>query len=95
MQKSLSLPYPNIRVAPPRSLSSSSKDKLDDPYEVRGAAGWSKNERTLSFIVGGTLIALAAVIRFWGISWPDSVVCVGDPDHDDLARARDDATRSR
>lgn len=67
LQKSLSLPYglPSKSAAQP----------YKDDFEATGKpSSWTTNDKLISYAVGSALMLVAAVLRFRGISWPDSVV---------------------
>ncbi|KAL7415547.1 dolichyl-phosphate-mannose-protein mannosyltransferase [Mrakia frigida] len=66
-EKAMPLPY---RGLPSQAQPSHFKED----YEDVGKPSWKKNEKLISWGVAGLLMALAAVLRFRGISWPDSVV---------------------
>lgn len=81
-QKDTLLPYPN-QLSKQRSSSSlggsvassqlhqpASREELEEqrkPY-------WRRKETIVSWAVAGALVGMAAVVRFSGIGWPNSVV---------------------
>lgn len=79
LQKDTLLPYPNQLSKRKSSTSLREPSHLHQPtaqeeLEEQRKAYWWRKETILSWSVAGALVAMAAVLRFSGIGWPNSVV---------------------